>query len=485
MVLSNIQIFNHLGFAASTAAARNAIIEDFLSGGLEGLQYMSEEDVKETCSSYAKRSDGSFPIILTVIQRQRLKSLVMWVKDMVRAQQPISFPNGMTAAQLRQELQAAIERDRMRKDQKKIGESYLDHKFVNQLKNQSQWEKFYEELISTLSLIIGSQGVTLNYVVRDIDTSTFDVSVTYDEAIIQAVAVNGPRFLVDARTVHQIIINNIVEDSDAYTYVKPLLRNRNGRQDIQALKERYSSDASKQGIINNAKATLDTLRYKNERSFPFEKFSSRLQKAYDELEDNGRPVNNGDIVDDLWSKIQDASLQTYVAALRVDYLRNPRNYKLILQDIASDIASKKRVTFSLPPGNNRTLSAVYTREGPPPNEGVYKPDGSVYIGMYDANKWRSATVQPHHKEIIDARSRDSVPGGSPGGGQSRTSKRRANAVKRGKRKIKKLQEQLQISAARIASLENASEQQGDDNSNGGNNAGNEFGGRRSRNGAAS
>ena len=115
MVLSNIQIFNHLGFAASTAAARNAIIEDFLSGGLEGLQYMSEEDVKETCSSYAKRSDGSFPIILTVIQRQRLKSLVMWVKDMVRAQQPISFPNGMTAAQLRQELQAALERDRMRK----------------------------------------------------------------------------------------------------------------------------------------------------------------------------------------------------------------------------------------------------------------------------------------------------------------------------------------------------------------------------------
>ena len=47
------------------AARRNAIIADFLAGGLDGLEHMSEDDVKDACASYAKRTDGEFPIILT------------------------------------------------------------------------------------------------------------------------------------------------------------------------------------------------------------------------------------------------------------------------------------------------------------------------------------------------------------------------------------------------------------------------------------
>lgn len=74
--------------------------------------------------------------------------------------------------------------------------------------------------------------------------------------------------------------------------------------DIIALKERYSSEATKQTLINKAKTDLKNLVYKNERNFSFEKFSARLQKSYDELEDLGREVNNGNIVDELWDRIQ-------------------------------------------------------------------------------------------------------------------------------------------------------------------------------------
>ena len=79
MELSSIAIFTRIGIAP--AAARNAIIDDFLSEGLEGLRHMSDEDVRDTCASYAKRQDGAFPIVLTPIQRQRMKALVLWVKD--------------------------------------------------------------------------------------------------------------------------------------------------------------------------------------------------------------------------------------------------------------------------------------------------------------------------------------------------------------------------------------------------------------------
>ena len=68
MVLSNIQIFTHIGIGPD-AAHRNDAITDFLSGGLEGLEHVSNEDFKDVCTSYAKHSDGNFPVILTTLQK--------------------------------------------------------------------------------------------------------------------------------------------------------------------------------------------------------------------------------------------------------------------------------------------------------------------------------------------------------------------------------------------------------------------------------
>ena len=142
-----------------------------------------------------------------------------------------------------------------------------------------------------------------------------------------AVALEGEEFKIDTRTVHQIILRNVHEDLDAYTYIKPLLRSWDGRKDMLALRQRYQNDATKQTIINAAKSTLSNLRYKNERSFSFEKFSTKLQKAYDELEACGRKVDNGDIVDELWSRIQSTELQMYISSwkLIINVIHAPTN----------------------------------------------------------------------------------------------------------------------------------------------------------------
>ena len=75
MVLTNAQIMTHLGF--THAASSNAIINDFLSNRLDGLEHMTLEDVKDACTSYAKHTDGVFPIQLTMLQKQRLKTLTL------------------------------------------------------------------------------------------------------------------------------------------------------------------------------------------------------------------------------------------------------------------------------------------------------------------------------------------------------------------------------------------------------------------------
>ena len=477
MVLTNAQIFTKMGVAP--AAARNVIIADFLSEGLEGLVHMSDEDVRDTCTSYAKRQDGAFPIILTPILKQRMKSLVMWVKDQHRIGQPLEFPDATTEADLKNALVESLERERRRKTQKKEGENYLDSTFNNNLKSAAQWQKWVEELNATLCQIIGVRGIPVNYVIRPDAAPAFDATLPYEAAVLQAVTLTGVEFTQDARTVHKIILKNVHEDSDAYTYVKPLVRHRNGRRDMLALRERYSSDATQQNQINKAKSELAVLRYKNERSFSFEKFSAKLQKAYDDLEDAGRTVDNGDVVDDLWDRIQVPDLQVYIAALKVEYQRNPRDYKLILQDIAAQASSsKKPVAFA------RSVSATYTKKGPCPTSGVHATDGSIFIGSYSRNQWQSDTVKPFHQEIQDARNPDG--GGNKGNGdggdrnQSRSQKRRANAIKRNKKKLKTLTAQISAAKAKLKKTGNDDSNSREEDNN--NHAGNAFGGKRKKSG---
>ena len=475
MALSKIQMMTMIGI--STVQARNAIIADFLSTGLDGLRYMTEEDVRSACTVYSKRTDPPFPIHLTPIQKMRLWSLVLWVKDRDRLGQPVEFPNGTEENTFLDSLNEALERERRRKSQKKEGESYLDGSFNTKLRSQKEWEKWTEELKTTLTQIIGVRGVPLIYVIREAEEPTYDGEKEFDDAVIDAITLDGPDFKQDSRTVHKILLKNIHDESDAYTYVKTLTKFRNGRMDIIALKERYSSEATKQTLINKAKTDLKNLVYKNERNFSFEKFSARLQKSYDELEDLGREVNNGDIVDELWDRIQASDIQMYVASLKVDYQRNQRDYKAILQDIAAEVGKKSPMGFSA----TRGISATYTRQGPCPTKGAYKDDGSLFIGKYTKDQWFDDTVKPHHEEIRKARSQDN--GGGGGQDLSRKQKRKVNAVKRSNKKLKKLKSQIAAAKVQIAAakITNGGESKTKDDAMEvkivENNAGNSFGGK--------
>ena len=211
------------------------------------------------------------------------------------------------------------------------------------------------------------------------------------------------------------------------------------------------------------------MRYKSKRSFSFEKFSSKLQKAYDELEEHGRGVHNGDIIDALWDRIQSTDLHSYVSLLKVDYQRNPRSYKLILQDIAAEVASTKTVSFA--PGS-RGISTLYTRDGSCPSKGVHTQSGAIFIGNYGNDKWRDDSVRPYWKQIQEARSKD---GGQQGRGEPSSNKKRvAKALQRKKKKLKKLK--VKIAAAKIDATKDkdATKDEPDDN------AGDAFGGKSSK-----
>ena len=66
-----------------------------------------------------------------------------------------------------------------------------------------------------LCQIVGVRGVPLTDVIREEDTQTFDASLLYNEAVINAMTLIGQEFQQDSRTVHKIIMKNVHEDSDA------------------------------------------------------------------------------------------------------------------------------------------------------------------------------------------------------------------------------------------------------------------------------
>ena len=135
----------------------------------------------------------------------------------------------------------------------------------------------------------------------------------------------GPSFVQDNLTVHNIILGNISDGSDAFTYVKPHIKKDNGRLDIKLLHKRYENAAMQEQYINEAKRTLESMTYRNERAMKFDKFVAKFVKAVDDLEQFNRGTHNGDVVDLIWKKMTNPDLSQYVTALKVQFQREPRD----------------------------------------------------------------------------------------------------------------------------------------------------------------
>ena len=132
---------------------------------------------------------------------------------------------------------------------------------------------------SYLKMIIGEKGIALSYVIREDDDPNLADQETWEYKVMLAAPNKGNSYLQDKLTVHNIILRNIADGPDAFTYVKPYLKKDNRRLDIQDLRGRYENAAMHEQYINEARRTLETLTYINEQALKYEKFVAKLVKA--------------------------------------------------------------------------------------------------------------------------------------------------------------------------------------------------------------
>ena len=95
------------------------------------------------------------------------------------------------------------------------------------------------ELQSILKMIIGAKGIALDYVIRQNDTPDLSDQSNWEERARLAAPHDGYTYRMDVLDVHGVILRNIAESSDAYTYAKTNIRQDNGRFNITALRARY------------------------------------------------------------------------------------------------------------------------------------------------------------------------------------------------------------------------------------------------------
>ena len=187
------------------------------------------------------------------------------------------------------------------------------------METATQWDRWAIKLESNLKIIIGAKGVNLSYVIREDDDPNLAYQETWGHKAVLAAPRKGNAYLQDKLTVHNIILPNISDGSDTFAYVKPYLKKDDGRLDIQALRGRYENAAMQEQYINNAKWTLETLTYRNERALNFEKFVAKFVKSVDELDKRNRGLHNADVVDMIWKKLTNPELNQYIFALKVQF----------------------------------------------------------------------------------------------------------------------------------------------------------------------
>ena len=130
--------------------------------------------------------------------------------------------------------------------------------------------------------------------------------------------------------VHTIILRNIADASDAFTYVKPYIKKDDGRYYIQALRSRYENVAIQEQYVSKAKRTIETIQY-GKNGNDVQMFCQQARQSCQRTRKLGRDMHRYEIVEIIWQRVRNAELIQYLTTLRVQFQHQLRNYREVLQ----------------------------------------------------------------------------------------------------------------------------------------------------------
>ena len=135
--------------------------------------------------------------------------------------------------------------------------------FQVHLEAAGQWDRWVVEIEINLKMILGAQAIPLSYVIRENNTPNQIELDTWEEKAVLESPFTRRIYKQDNLTVHNILLRNIADESDAFTYMKLYIKKDDERTEIKALRSRYENAAML--IWGDTRRYRSPTRWRNQR----------------------------------------------------------------------------------------------------------------------------------------------------------------------------------------------------------------------------
>ena len=255
----------------NAVASRDIFINMEGLDSIESFALLSgDTDVTEMAKRMSSRSVNGGSVILGTMHIKKIQALVFWVKDL--AKRGITpDPDDWDV----DEMAKAMEMKEADLNFDKIDVDLID---PGKCQTNFGWDAWQIAFLNKLSATMGAAKAPLSYVVRpDIDASY--VFEDDDKERMYQMPLAGKNFKRDNKLVYSMLKAACVK-TDAWTWIQDHDKSASGRQAWLTLVAHYDGTGELNKRLERAKEEMTRLHYKDEKSYPFERYITKLKENF-------------------------------------------------------------------------------------------------------------------------------------------------------------------------------------------------------------
>ena len=312
------------------------------------LANYTDSEIDTMADRNSNRTPNNTRVQMGLARTKALKAITHWVRKKLREGVDCDL------RELNQPLIHELIREINEKASKKDSDSKLYYPDAFTASDYKNWITKVENYLDSRT---GKSGVPLSYVVRPVGVDPAEAPDEYTRAM-WAASLETAQFRADNREVYHLFKDLLTKTEGATWFEK--VTDGDGRAAHLLLREHYVGEAHDMRRAASAQAKLENLFWKNEAAFPFEKFLTRMNEAFKELEDADQPLYPAQKVQWLLRGVtnDDIQVQTTLGIIRDLYLTD--------FDAACITLSRTVSTrfVSIAPGRNKgSIGAVHSNGG--------------------------------------------------------------------------------------------------------------------------
>lgn len=453
-------------------AQRDRLVDEAMSA-YDDIRMLAEDDIDAMSRDFASRTVVAGKMIFGARRTKLLKAFVHWCQDFYRISEVPHIDN-LSQGTFRTALNTALRRNEIRYNLKKQVKTSAEAASPGPLESERKWKAWEEKFINYTRAHIGANGIPLSYVIREEDAPRNGATYTdFISQTIECAPLRGEYYDADRLTVFNMIVS-FTTGQPSGDWIKNTMRYSDGRRSMRALRDHFAGEGNASRNKADADRLYEGLHYKSERAMAFETFLTQCQKMFNIYEKEGEPMAEDARVRFLFKKVQHKDLQPAIEALQAQMTAGTN----ITYTMAANHLSTKVSTLPEYLSKNRNISGVAAKTGNTTNgggDGIYNADGSINTGFIP--HWRSLSKEDQDK-VRAERKKLGITKGGKGSGNKATDVNRMKQLtaqnKKYKRTIKALKRKPSGDDA-TGTTAGASDSDSDTD------AGDQFGGKHSKN----